>query len=142
MRESGAKLIAQDTEYFRDNNQRIKGEINRIREVERQETEMIATFEKLIPKLQTTLENVQNSEITVESIQGEVLKSEHPEFTDHFIKYDVKEKALGDAIRYLYENDNLDIDDGLKIVRDLAKKQYSALNKKRKLVAFANSKGF
>jgi hypothetical protein len=45
--------------------------------VERQETEMIKTFEVIIPKLESTLEDVQNSEVTAESIQENVLASEH-----------------------------------------------------------------
>ena len=59
-----------------------------------------------------------------------------------FIKYQAKDQALGDAIRYLKENDNLDVDEGLKLVRDLSKKQYGAMVKWHKMMRFAQQKGY
>ena len=59
-----------------------------------------------------------------------------------FIKYQAKDQALGDAIRYLKENDNLDVDEGLKLVRELSKKQYSAMVKWHKMMRFAQQNGY
>lgn len=44
-------MNATELEYFKDSKDRLQGEIKRLREVERQETEMIKSFEILIPKL-------------------------------------------------------------------------------------------
>ena len=53
------------------------------------------------------------------------------------MKYVAKDQALGDCIRYLKENDNLDVDEGIKLVRDLSKKQFSCMVKCRKMQMYA-----
>ena len=77
------------------------------------------------------------NEMTTDFVMQSVLQTDHKEITDRIIHYKSKDEAIGDAIRYLREADSLSVEDGLKIVRQLASKQFSAMIKSRKLMTAA-----
>jgi hypothetical protein len=58
MNDSSCAVNARDYEWFKDNGDKIKGEIKRLQEVERREVELVTTLDEILPKLEETLENM------------------------------------------------------------------------------------
>ena len=118
----------------------IKAETTKIEKASKQTEDAAEELEQSLPQLEAAAEGMANAEVTVEFIkEGVIQGGEYGAIGRKIIQYQSKEKAIQDCIMALRDNEKLNVDDTMKMIRRLSAKQFKNMVKARRLINFCQT---